>query len=63
MRATIFLLCLSFLTLGAMAQQPKAKNTTEKTLELRNNKICIKQDLTRGRAIFTYQKATRIETS
>lgn len=57
MRATIFLLCLSFLTLGAMAQQPKAKNTTEKTLELRNNKICVKQDLTRGGAIYYISKS------
>lgn len=53
----VMLLMVIVPLIGAMAQETKPKNTTDKTLELRSGKICVKQDLTRGGAIYYISKA------
>ena len=56
MKRGVILAFMIFGVLGVMAQS-KAKNTTNKTLELSNSKICVKQDLTRGGAIYYISKS------
>lgn len=52
MKKLALLWCAIMVATAVLAQPTKPINTTDKSLELKNGKICVKQDLTRGGAIY-----------
>lgn len=57
-RCAIAFIVLAFmLAAPTNAQHTKPKNTTDKILEIKNKKVCLRQDLTRGGAIYYISKS------